>query len=140
MKRNAKENEMKREITWTLNSGAKATVAIELITSRTVSADGYEAEVACCDMVIEAEAAGRDCGGTIINPMPKPQTVNGRLYTHVIGKLAIPADKMQEINAAITEIESTPEWQAKLARRAAADEADRKYEQHRATMRKVMGY
>lgn len=130
---------MTRKIEWALSTGRPASVTIELITSRKVWADGYDTEVACCEMMIDIEAAGRDCG-SIINEMPKPQAINGTLYTHYAGKLAIPADKMQEINAAIAEIEATPEWQAKLARQAAAEEADRKYEAHREQMRKVMGY
>lgn len=130
---------MRQEITWNLNNGQPVRVSVELQTSRKVWADGWESTVACCEMHISVEAAGKPICG-VMSEMAKPQTINGKLYTHCIGKLAIPADKADEINAAIAEIEATPEWQAKLVRRAAAEKSNREYEAHRAMMRKVMGY
>ena len=127
-----------KKIEWTLTSGKKASVTIELQTTKTIDADGDKFDVKCCEMHILGEVQGLGTVGYTI--ARTPVTVAGTTYPATIGKLAIPADKLLEIDAAIAEIEATPEWRAKVAAEERALAADLEYEKHREKMRKIMGY
>jgi hypothetical protein len=127
-----------KTIEWTLTSGKKAAVAIELQTTKTVDADGYKIDVKCCEMHITGSVEGRGTVGYTITR--KPVTVGGTTYPATIGKLCIPAASLAEIDAAIAEIEATPEWRAKVAAEERREAADKAYEEHREKMRKIMGY
>ena len=127
-----------KKIEWTLTSGKKAAVTIELQTTRTIDADGDKFEVACCEMYITGQVDGvGDVGCKITRT---PVAAGGTTYPATIGKLAIPADKLAEIDAAVAEIEATPEWRAKVVAEERALAASLKYEAHREKMRKIMGY
>jgi hypothetical protein len=127
---------MKKEITWTTNTGKAVKVIVGLITSKVIDADGDKVTVACCEMEIIAEIDGMGCVGT-----GRPQTITPQQgYIAKIGKLGIRPENLTKINAAIAEIEATPEWVAKVARRKQAEKEGREYEAHRAMMRRVMGY
>lgn len=128
---------MKKEITWTLSTGKEAKVTVELITKETIWADGDNVEVNCCEMKITAEVEGNGCIGTT-RPTSIPK--NDRGLVAAIGKLGINRDNLNRINAAIAEIEATPEWQAKIKGMEIAARESAEYEAHRAKMRKVMGY
>jgi hypothetical protein len=128
---------MKKEITWTLSTGKEAKVTIELITKETIWADGDNVTIKCCKMAIVAEVEGHGCVGTTKpNSIPK----NDRGLVAAIGKLGINRENLDKINAAIAEIEATPEWQAKIKGMEIAARESAEYEAHRAKMRKVMGY
>ena len=127
-----------KKIEWTLTSGKKASVTIDHQTTRAIDADGDKIDVKCCEMHITGEVQGLGSVGYTITR--RPVTVAGNTYPATIGKLAIPADKLAEIDAAIAEIEATPEWRAKVAAEERALAADLEYEKHREKMRKIMGY
>lgn len=127
---------MKREITWTTGTGKEAKVTVALKTEKTIWADGDNVTVACCEMDITAEVDGLGCIGTGRPMKITPQ--QGCIAK--IGKLGISAENLNRINAAIAEVEATPEWIAKVARIAQAEKEGREYDKHRAMMRRVMGY
>ncbi len=124
---------MAREISWTLNNGKVARVMIELRTSETLNADGYKVDVSCCEMDIRASVDGIGVVG-----YGRPQ--QAQTMTAKIGKLGIAYDNLDKINAAIAEIEATPEWQAKIAQAEQAERESAEYDKHRAKMKRVMGY
>jgi hypothetical protein len=124
---------MKKEITWTLSTGKEAKVTVELTTEETINADGHKVTVPCCDMTIRAEIEGMGVVGW--GHPQKAQTAVAK-----IGKLGIIKDNLDRINAAIAEIEATPEWQAKIERAEKAAKESAEYERHRAKMKRVMGY
>jgi hypothetical protein len=124
---------MKREVRWTLSTGKEAKVTIELVIKKTIDADGHKVTVPCCDLMIAAEVEGMGVVG--YGHPQKAQTAPAK-----IGRLAISQENLGLINAAISEIEAMPEWQAKVAGEQKVAEHDAVYETHRAKMRKVMGY
>ena len=126
---------MKKEITWTAGNGKEAKVEISLILGKELDADGDKVTVACCEIEIIASVEGMGCIGT-----GRPQKANHPVAVAKIGKLGINADNLSRINAAIAEIEATPEWIAKLARIAKAEKESAEYDKHQAMMRRVMGY
>lgn len=135
--KNVLENKMERLIEWKTSKGLAASVRINLVTEKTTNADGDKITVPCCEMEIWAEVEGHGIIGSG-KPWVRKGLPMGAVAT--IGKLAIQPEQLQQINAAIAEIEATPEWQAKVARIAKAEKESQEYEAHRAKMRKVMGY
>jgi hypothetical protein len=136
-----KEAVMEKRIEWKTSTGKKASVEVSLVLEERINADGDIVTVPACDMRITAEVEGMGtvgCGHPS-NPVPAvkkqyPQVVG------TIGKLAIMAPQMDQIKAAIAEFEATPEWQAKMKKRAQAEIESREYEAHCARMKKAMGY
>lgn len=127
---------MKREITWITGTGKEAKVTVALKTERIIDADGDKVTVACCEMDITAEIEGMGFVGS-----GRPQKITPQQGCIArIGKLGINADNLARINAAIAEVEATPEWIAKVARITQAEKEGREYDKHRAMMRRVMGY
>jgi len=127
---------MIREIKWETSKGNKAIVEIKFITEETIDADGDKITVPCCEMYMTTHLDGKILGYGEPRPL-----ANVPGHTGVIcWKLAVPMDKMEEINAAIFEVESTPEWQEKIARAEKAELESIEYEKHRAKMKRVMGY
>lgn len=125
---------MERQITWTTRDGKPVVVTVALVTERTVDADGHVITVPCCEMTIRAEVNG------VVVGYGRPERANHPVAVAKIGKLGLTADNLSRIIAAIQEIEATPEWTAKVERERAGEVAAREYDQHRAMMRKVMGY
>lgn len=127
---------MKQQVTWQTSKGL-ATVTVTLTTSKTVDADGDKVTVPACELHITAEVEGMGmigCG--------RPTTVKAAPAGVVacIGSLALSAEHLASINAAIAAAESTPEWQAKLAAEAESRRQSDEYERGREMMRRVMGY
>jgi hypothetical protein len=125
---------MKREITWITGTGKEAKVTVALKLEKEIWID-QPATVACCEMDITAEIEGMGIVGS-----GRPQKADHPVAVAKIGKLGINADNLARINAAIAEVEATPEWIAKVARIAQAEKEGREYDKHRAMMRRVMGY
>lgn len=125
---------MKKEITWITGTGKEARVTVALKLEKEIWID-EPATVACCEMDITAEIEGMGFVGS-----GRPQKAAHPVAVAKIGKLGINADNLARINAAITEVEATPEWVAKVARIAQAEKEGREYDKHRAKMRKIMGY
>lgn len=127
---------MRQEIKWQMRMGTEAIVAVEIKTRREVNLDGDVNTVDCCDLVIEAEIDGMGIVG-----IGEPELVIGRTDGIVarIGKLALDAGHLAQVQAAIAEAKATPEWQARIAReaQAAKDKAD--YAAHRRMMDRAMG-
>jgi len=125
---------MKKEITWEAKDGKGVTITVALETEKRIWADGDEAIVPTCDLVVSAEVDGLGCVGS-----GRPEKIAERQGCVArIGKLGLAADKLALIDAAIMEIESTPEWQAKIARQAQARRESEEYKKHRELMRKAM--
>ena len=129
-----------KKIEWTTKSGKTVAVTMEIETSREINADGDKVTVpCCCDMHTTATVDGQTVGYSI-------NTINASHPAHKLGAVAmcgnlcITQTNYDAIKAAQLELESTPEWQAKVARQEASDKASREYDAHRAMMRKVMGY
>jgi hypothetical protein len=133
MRPETKEVKMKREITWATGDGREARVAVELITSKTTDADGDKITVDCCEIEITAAVNG-DIIGT-----GRPVKASHPVAVAKIGKLGINAANLARINAAIAEIEATPEWIAKVARMEASNKAANEYRDHADKMRRIMG-
>jgi len=125
---------MKKEITWITGTGKEARVTVALKLEKEIWID-EPATVACCEMDITAEIEDMGFVGS-----GRPQKAAHPVAVAKIGKLGINADNLARINAAITEVEATPEWVAKVARIAKAEKESQKYDKHRAMMRRVMGY
>jgi hypothetical protein len=118
------------EITWQTKSGKAATVTVELArrirhlgtnewTGEAIERDeGYKITTTA-----HVEGMG-EIGRTLYRSCP----LDG--YTGRVGKLAVPADKMPKIEAAIEACKARPEWQEQVARRAAKDAEMREYEDH----------
>lgn len=126
---------MKKEITWITGTGKEAKVTVALKLEKEIWID-QPATVACCEMDITAEIEGMGFVGS-----GRPQKITPQQGCIArIGKLGINADNLARINAAIAEVEATPEWIAKVARITQAEKEGREYDKHRAMMRRVMGY
>lgn len=125
---------MRKEITWITGTGKEAKVTVALKLEKEIWID-QPATVACCEMDITAEIEGM-----VIVGSGRPQKADHPVAVAKIGKLGINADNLARINAAIAEVEATPEWIAKVARIAQAEKEGREYDKHRAMMRRVMGY
>lgn len=126
---------MEKKVAWINGAGKLVTVTVALTTERIIDADGDKVTVPCCEMSIAAEIDGMGHVGS-----GRPQRANHPVAVAKIGQLGITADNLSRINAAIKEIEATPEWAAKIARQKQAEKDGREYDAHRAMMRKVMGY
>jgi len=128
---------MKKEIRWNLRDGREAAITIELITSREIDADGPKVAVDVCERRVQVDVDGLVMGYDIERIEPREMggvTVAGRVYG---SRMYITADIMERYNAAVAEIEATPEWQANVERERKADAADAEYEAHAARMRRV---
>lgn len=128
---------MRRIVEWTLKSGKQARVVVELITEKVVDLDGDKCLVDCCEILVTAEVEGHGVVGTG-RPWERDGLPDGCVAC--IGKLAFGAEQLQAIQAAIAEIEASPEWQAKLEAEAKARKDLKEYRKHREEMRKIMGY
>ena len=128
-----------KTVTWTTKSNKAVVVTMAIETSREINADGDKVTVPCCNMHATATVDGQTVGYSI-------NTITARHPLHKLGAVAmcgnlcITQANYDAITAAQTELESTPEWQAKVARQEASNKANNEYEAHRAMMRKVMGY
>lgn len=138
-KKEQKMSTLTKTIEWTTKTGKPVVVTMTIETSREINADGDKMTVSCCDMHTTATVDGQTVGYSI-------NTINASHPAHKLGAVAmcgnlcITQANYDAIKAAQTELESTPEWQAKVARQAASDKAAKEYDAHRAMMRKVMGY
>jgi hypothetical protein len=131
---------MKKIIKWDAKNGKKIEVGIELILSEKIWADGDAVDVSKVDIKVMAYADGDVVGsGRPIDPIPAAKKAAPGC-AGMIGKLVIMPENMTKINAAIAEMEATPEWVAKQNRIAEAEKIDIEYDAHRAKMAKIMGY
>lgn len=128
---------MKQQVEWMSASGLRVTVTVSLETSRVVDADGDKVVVPAANMHITAEV---ETMGVVGYGRPTALTDGPAGYVARIGNLAITAEHIETIKAAISTVEATTEWQAELAKRAAAEREAAEYDAHRAMMRRVMGY
>jgi len=128
---------MKREIRWNLRDGREAKITIELITSREIDADGPRVTVGTCERRVQVDVDGLVMGYSIERIEPQEMsgvTVTGRVYG---SRMYITSETMDRYNAAMAEIEATPEWRAKVERERKADAANAEYEAHAARMRRA---
>jgi len=128
-----------KKIEWTTKAGKSVAVTMTLQLTREIDADGYKTLVPCCEMHTRVTVGGQTVGYSI-NTIDTTHPAYKLGAVAMCGNLGITQVNYDKILAARAEIESTPEWQAEIARQAAADAAERDYDAHRATMQKVMGY
>lgn len=126
---------MKKEITWQTKEWKNVKVTIELVTKKTVDADGYKVDIKDCRMEITAKIDGMGIVGIGgIHTVAK----NDKGIVARIGKLGLTKDHLDKINAAIAEIEDAPEWREKEKREEAANRQGEEYAKHYNTIKKMM--
>lgn len=128
-----------KTITWTTKSNKAVVVTMTIVTNKEINNDGDKVTVSCCDWHTTATVDGQIVG-YVINTINTSHPAHKVGAVAICGNLCITQTNYDAIKAAQTELESTPEWQAKLAKEEASDKAAKEYESHRAMMRKVMGY
>lgn len=124
---------MQKEITWTTGAGKEAKVTVELVTEKVTDADGDKITVKCCEMIITASVDGMGILG-----MGRPQRETKQGVAGRIGKLGMVKENLDRVNAAIAEIEASPEWIAKIARQKAAEKASIEIDAHQRRMAHIM--
>lgn len=129
---------MKKEISWTATTGQKVTVTAELILSEVINADGDKRTVKCCNQTLQAAAEGLGVLGSTILRLQQPLQSNGRTIVGTIGKLGLTEEQYAGVMAMIAEIEASPEWQAKIARKKESAKISDELEAHRRMMRRAM--
>lgn len=103
-----------RTINWTLRDGRVATYTVALVLSREINADGDRVTVPCCEIERTMAVAGMGYVGADIDTFLAPRNLGGTEVVAGIGrKVAITRDVLDQINAAVAEVEAAPEWQAK---------------------------
>src|SRR4030042_1085877 len=122
-----------KKIEWTTKSNKAVVVTIEIETSREINADGDKVTVPCCDMHTTATLDGQTVGHSI-NTITASHPAHKLGAVAMCGNLCITQANYDAIKAAQTELESTPEWQAKVALQEASDKANKEYDAHRAMM------
>ncbi len=122
--------EMEKKTSWRTGDGREATVTVTLVTSRRVG--DWGTEIACCEINVVAEVAGQHVGVGRPEPVAHPVAV-GR-----IGKLGMTAANLALVNAAIAELEATPEWQEHLSREQRSGEVVEADERRRKALDDMM--
>lgn len=113
---------MKKQVTWTLKSGAEATYTTELILEKEINCDGDKAIVPCCEIhsCFNIPGVGYIDGNMIIE---KSGSSNGFDFVAVAGnKVALSAEVYASIKAAKAEINAHP---AIVSRKAASTRNER---------------
>ena len=109
-----------REISWNLGNGAKVTVTVNLNAA-------YEG----CTISALYTVEGR-VGTGIFSPadcaLPSNHPARAAGATHGVSPLVWTAANQDRILAAVTELESTPEWIASVAGQAATVRSDEAYD------------
>ena len=98
--------------TWTTQTGKEVTARGELITSKSIYADGHRVETSCCEIHMDVAVEGHGSQGDQIVDLA-PGQMSG--YTHRVGKLALTAEQAEIIRNIRRELEMTAEWQAHQA-------------------------
>ena len=120
---------MKITKTWK-TSGKTVTVTGELITSKINYCDGDNVTVPCCDMRIDVDFDGHGSQGDWVRELTVPIEKYGMTYVASVGKLALTQEQVAIIKSVKSEIEATPEWQAKIARVKTSEKAEEEYQKH----------
>ena len=127
---------MKKIITWQLNSGKQASVSVELITKKTINADGHKVDVDTCEIEIIANIDGIGCIG-FGEPQNHPKLPAG--YVSHIGKLVIDQKNTEKIYDAIYDIKGSEIYQEHLAKIEENKKSVAQYEKANAEIKKAMG-
>jgi hypothetical protein len=125
-----------RKIEWANSKGQVVVATIEIVTSRELSADGDKVTVRCCDWQERLEIDGCTAGYTI-SRIPAVQVGAIRVAGRC-GAVGIPAEMMDAIDAARSELRASPEWTKHLAELAEADRVREEYEQHSRRVDRMM--
>jgi len=112
-----KEKVMKtKEIKWTTESGKEVKVTVSLITEKTLDADGDKITVPACEIEVKTEIKEIDFF-SFLPPRKKSNVPSGYVAAimEASSTRAIPLTQSEydNINNAISEMESEPEWIAK---------------------------
>ena len=133
---------MKKEIKWTLKSGADAVVTIRIDKKERITRDDFlgeiknEASPSEWTIRYDATADGRDVNGLMQPPSTYnlPDGVAGK-----IGKLGYNQAIADQIAAAVAEVEASDDWKKHLAAKAAVKKADREYYERCQKIERAMG-
>ena len=109
--------------TWNTKSGKLVIVTGRLSTERTVNLDGHIDTIPECEIYINVNVQGHGDQGGWVREI-KPVTVDGIIYTHKVGDMALTPDKAELINSVRLALESLPEWQDKQAQIDANEKAE----------------
>ena len=116
---------MKEIVKWQTTTGKKVEVTAELILTETIWADGDKVEVGCCKIEVTADVEGMGCVGAgypIKHGAVAPAVAR-------VGKLGLVEENYRRVMAAISEVEASNEWQAKIAAEKSNDrECTKNYE------------
>lgn len=124
---------MKKIIEWKTGTGQRASVEVEMITWKTIDADGITVEVECCEMQITGRVDGVITGIGL-------HEIEHPLVAAKVGKLGIARENLDRIKTAIAEIEATPEWTAKVERERINRSAHAEIDAARAKMNRRHGF
>jgi hypothetical protein len=133
---------MKKEIKWTLNSGAEAVVTLSIDKKERTTRDDFMGEIKTESSPSEwtirydATADGRDVNGLRQPPATDnlPDGIAGK-----IGKLGYSQVIADKIAAAVADIVASEDWEKHLDAKAAAKAADREYYDRRRKIERAMG-
>jgi hypothetical protein len=132
---------MIERIEWTSKSGRAITMTIELVTRKTIWADGHSDEVETCEIrqpVVTVDGKRVD-GWLSRDEIPNAALKLVPDAAAMFGPVIITQGQLAMIDAAYARIHATPEWRAHEAG-AAKNRADaEKYDAHQARMRRMMG-
>ena len=128
----------KKSIEWTTSDGSKVLVNVELVTEKTVDADGVKVVVPCCEIEIEATLNGKYIGN-VLSTYGIPENYRKMGVVAYIGKLGVIKENYKKIEEAINEIKSAPVWREKEKRIEENRKSSAEYDAHIARMNKVMG-
>jgi len=128
----------KKSIEWTTSDGSKVLINVELVTEKTVNADGEKVSVPCCEIEMEAYLNGKYIGN-VLSTYGIPENYRKMGVVAYIGKLGIIEANYKKIEEAINEIKSAPVWREKEKRIEENRKSSAEYDAHIARMNKVMG-
>jgi hypothetical protein len=131
---------MTERIEWISKSGRAITMTIELVTRKTIWADGHSDEIETCEIrepVVTVD--GKRVDGWLSKQVPVAALKLVPDAVAMFGPVIITQGQLAMIDAAYARIHQAPEWQARKTT-VARNRADaEKYDAHQARMRRMMG-
>ena len=123
---------MRHSIKWTTGAGSKVETVVELITEKTVYADGYNVAIACCDIQIVVSHDGEIVGYGFTPSRLVPGAVA------LAGRLPVNQANYDRVCAAIAACKATPQWIAKEAAEEAAALDNARYDREQRAIEAAM--
>jgi len=121
---------------WKTRNGQTLSATVELITKKTIWADGDEVDVKCCEIEIKYHLNEKYI--TSGRPIQAPEAGRKLGFSWVVGKIGMTEETYELVKSAIEKVEEAPEWQAKVEAQKEADKVDYEYAQHTARVDRMM--